>query len=815
MDQSQSATDTFGYTWDDTIAFDWIDARAGTNTGLRGDDHFLLPPIEIGFAFPFYENTFSQVYVSTNGLLTFGAGTTAYENRPIPVPTRPNALIAVLWSDLYIRSGACETGDVHYLRGGAEPERFVAIEWVDVCLASGGMATFEAILRENGDIVLQYLTVPAGAPATVGIEDNLGLDGLQYPSQRLVPQRALRFTRPAAGARVMTSPLHQGSFTHPADTAAFEQVVYNTGDLGNDTYEATISSTWPVQLCTGDGYIPLTDSNGDRNPDTGPLAQNSSRTITVRITTPTGALPGQHNSAVVTFRSARDPARSTSATFQTSVPAPFAQIFQDNVEDALQLYLAHSNGQLVQTVAGQAYGTDDMAVVEAPNGNLVCAWNRYRILDSGAYVNEIEYTVLNASGETIQPTRKLVDHSSAGQDIQDSAPALAVAPGGQIGLLWCRTENYAQLSNLYFAVLDASGNVIYAPFNLTSISGSNPNGPIFSHPALAATGDGRFILAWQRTKLSDSGSGCSADCWLHNVYYAVRENSGAPFWPISRLTDDTPGLGDRHFVPSLAALAGNRVLLSWTRAGESAHTYYCILDSSASIVKSATRLSETPQSQRNVRPDAVQLSDGRIVVAWTASLTSAALPNPCFAVLDSSYERISGPTVLANPGAVLGSDYVSLAPAGNRAVLTWMDADAEYRPHLYYALLDSAGSQITPPMIFRTSHATYPVLNSSRFGYGSSAYHGTLISATDTPTSTATRTATATSTPTNTRPLTPTRTATRTTTPTRTVTHTPIPTATRTGTPTPTHTPGSTSTVTATPGMRSVYLPVLLRLTAR
>src|SRR5215216_6915056 len=66
-----SAPDSFGYTYDDSVSYSWISAT--TNSGLTGDDEF-KGPINIGFNFPFYGIPQSQLYFSTNGLITFGAG---------------------------------------------------------------------------------------------------------------------------------------------------------------------------------------------------------------------------------------------------------------------------------------------------------------------------------------------------------------------------------------------------------------------------------------------------------------------------------------------------------------------------------------------------------------------------------------------------------------------------------------------------------------------------------------------------------------------------------------------------------------------
>jgi len=64
--------DAFGYTEDDSVPFAWVDTSAGTDTGL--DQYSTVAgPFPIGFPFRFYDNTYTQVWVSTYGLLGFNA----------------------------------------------------------------------------------------------------------------------------------------------------------------------------------------------------------------------------------------------------------------------------------------------------------------------------------------------------------------------------------------------------------------------------------------------------------------------------------------------------------------------------------------------------------------------------------------------------------------------------------------------------------------------------------------------------------------------------------------------------------------------
>jgi len=766
-------TDDFGYEWDDTLPFDWVDATTSTYSGLTGDDGF-QGPVDIGFEFKFYEHTYSQLYFSTNGLLTFGQGASDYVSKPIPFPAPPNNFIAVLWADLCVHDEGCNTGAIYYLHGGTAPNRYFVVEWYEISpLGSNDLLTFEAILHENGDIVLQYLIVSARVrESSVGLENEEGFDGLEYDALYLRSNLAVRFYRPAPAARVKTWPSYQGRFGHAGEAVVFEQNICNIGELGVDTYELAVSSAWPVSLCTADGNTLLSDSNGDGNVDTGPLAEGATATIMVKVATLGQAVVGDANLVGLTVRSSQDMLCQKTAMFQTAVPAPFVQSFQDSADNALLLYLVHPTTQALRMISTDRYGSYNLAVAETPNGNLLYTWNRERWLANGAYVEEVEYTVLNHYGDTLRAISKLVDHSGATRDTYDSQPVLAVAPNGQIGVLWVQQLydwSGRELDNVYFAMLDASGNLVRGPYNLTgnNLWGTwgDLNVPRFYAPAIAATADNRFVLAWTREHLTAPGGGCASDCSVVDVYYAIRKPDGSILSGVRKLTNDTPSTEDSHSHPNLATLANNRVLLSWTRGGNYKDIYFVVLSSAGETVKPATNLVGDGNVQSDSDADAVQLSDGKMAVAWMADYRIR------FAILDEAYNRVAGPTVLDNPPAIWGNTAVSVAAAGNQAVLTWADSSSDYAPHLYYALVDSNGVQITPPMIFRTGRSVNSRLQTSKRGYGNTSYHAAAPLPTDTPTfftptptvtpspsSSATRTLTATLMPTQTQTPTPTST---------------------------------------------------------
>jgi uncharacterized repeat protein (TIGR01451 family) len=743
LPQATGGPDDYGYTWDDTIAFNWIDATSGTDSGLSGDDVY-TGTIDIGFPFKFYENTYNQLYFNTNGLVTFGSGSYAYSNSRLPMEAPPNNLIAVLWDDLAV-GPAYNSGKIYYQRGGTAPNRFFVTEWYSVtsCCSQPGtdFKTFEVILYENGDIVTQWLGL-AGylSSATVGLEDSVGVSGLPYVynSPGLSNGKAVRFSRPGPMARVQVYRLYEGQFTHPGGSASFQIPAHNTGDLGNDVYDLTLSSAWPISAFRSDGVTPLTDTDQDGRVDTGAVSQGDTEIVVVTIQAPGGVGVGDANTATVTVRSSLDPERSKTVTLQTAIPAPFAQVYRDGYDGTMSLYLAQAGGQHTKKVAENWWGYD-LSAAEAPNGNFAYLWQRGRCLDGPChvYVSEIQYALLNRYGETVRGVSKLTDHSGATIATYDVYPAVAVAPDGRIGVLWYRylyqsVNNSSQYNyNIFFAILDVLGNVAYGPANLTDNTAwgypsSTPDVPGFSNTQIAATADNRFVLAWQKYHRP---SGCSSnDCSLTDVYYAVRASNGSQVRGVTRFTEDTTGSSwESYDGPNLTALTGNRALLTWSR-GSDGDVYYAVLDSAGNVVKDKTNLSGDGGSMYDYYPDAAQLADGKIVVAWTGMYS----PVTRFAVLDAANNRIVDPTELVNPAAPTGDSYVSVAAdSAGRAVLTWMDFDYYSRRNLYYALIDGSGRILTQPMIFRTSQAAGKYTETSYVGYGNTSYRSSMAAGVD------------------------------------------------------------------------------------
>lgn len=720
--QTTGGPDDYGYTWDDSVALNWIDASGGTDTGINSStDH--VGPIDIGFSFKYYENTYTQLYISRFGFVAFNDSNIYNGQSEIPSPGKPNDVIAPYWTPAYNVNGY-----VRYLRGGNAPNRWFAVEWNRLDADWGNEYTFETILHEDGDIVFQYGTITYGDEGwwcqASGIEDSTGLDGLSTTDfcRQIEPNHAVHIYRPAPSARVRVYPLYQGRFTRPGETVTFQVPIRNTGELGDDTYDLSASSSWPFGLYAADGTTPLTDTDSDGAVDTGSVVQGGSVTVTVKVTTPGTAGVGDDNSAAVTVRSSLNTSKSKTPILQTAIPAPFAQVFSDNADGAMSLYLVQHGAQAVKKATSDRHYGYDTAVAEKPNGDgFAYFWSKYRRTGSVG-VSEIEYTLVDRYGETVRGITKLTNHTRATVYTYDVAPAVAVAPDGHIGVLWYRylwNDSTSQSNyNIFFAILDGAGNLVYGPVNLTNNNAwgkwDDLNVPRFYNPRIAATADNRFVLAWERVSQEAPSGSCTSRCWLWDIYYAVRDTNGGIVRDVAKFTNGVAG-GIRYHSPTLTTLSNNRVLLAYS-AGS---IYYAVLDSAGNIVKA-----ETSVEAGGWRPDAVQLSGGNIVVAW--SEWSGSTWNIGFVVLDSAYNRIAGPTTLSNSAAVTGDDYVSVAADGaGHAILTWTDADGYYRRNLYYALVDGSGNVLTNPMIFRTSQATEPYISISYEGYGNTSYSWT------------------------------------------------------------------------------------------
>jgi hypothetical protein len=151
------------------VTYQWLDALTGGSVVAAGDD--VSQAVTLPFAFTFYGNVYTRTYVSSNGFVSFGAGSTVYTPTCLPSAAPPNNAIYALWSDLYPTGGA--NGNV-YVKA-TDSDTFV-IQWNHVKRYNQALyETFEIVLRHDNTILLQYQALSSVAyTSTVGIENATG-----------------------------------------------------------------------------------------------------------------------------------------------------------------------------------------------------------------------------------------------------------------------------------------------------------------------------------------------------------------------------------------------------------------------------------------------------------------------------------------------------------------------------------------------------------------------------------------------------------------------------------------------------------------
>ena len=279
--------DGFPY-YGSTCTYTWVDiAGTGAPVSLSDDDYD--GPFPTGFTFPFYGTDYTQFYLSSNGFISFGRGSTDYGNDcPLPDANTPDDIIALMWDDL----DPGDTGDLAYYQAfsacpvGVGPCLVVQYENYHHYRYSGGgglAGTFEAILYEDGAVIMQFEDAGAeeGAESTTGIEghdaaadygltyackapgslsDNLCIQVQRLPGLYLSPD-----TLEAQGCSGLT----QTHTLHLANRTGADGIFDLSYDMAEPAYgtldgpaslfvpnemEASLAVTLTSELCLPDGF---------------------------------------------------------------------------------------------------------------------------------------------------------------------------------------------------------------------------------------------------------------------------------------------------------------------------------------------------------------------------------------------------------------------------------------------------------------------------------------------------------------------------------------------------------------------------------
>ncbi|MDP8206225.1 MAG: T9SS type A sorting domain-containing protein [Candidatus Electryonea clarkiae] len=266
----QGGPDDFGYIFidsneDDGPDYDWYDiSGTGTEVTDIGDDDS-DGPFDIGFDFPFYGEEYDEIFVASNGFLTFGQGSSLWRNITCPNAADPDNALFLFAEDL----NPTANGEIYY--GEDDDGNFICqFEGVSDYGVNYSRLTAQVILYPDGSILFQYNTLNWTdiTSECIGIENSNGSDGLQvsldndprdYPDEDL----AILFSPPAPATFIEGVVLDERT-SFPVENASVE--LYDEDDdlvgrsytnaEGEYTIEEVSSGIYSAEV-TSDGYFEL------------------------------------------------------------------------------------------------------------------------------------------------------------------------------------------------------------------------------------------------------------------------------------------------------------------------------------------------------------------------------------------------------------------------------------------------------------------------------------------------------------------------------------------------------------------------------
>ena len=314
------------------------------------DGYSLTAPL--GFSFVFYGQSYAQVYVNTNGLVSFDQGSPEYANRPIPTAVAPNDFASCFWRD---QSKNTASQGVWMQTFGSAPNRTALIYFIlsDYDGAGSAPYTYEMILHESTNTILcQYadtssILVGGGGHASIGLESPDGTSGLQYyyaaderfeTAGPIENGLALLFTPGATAVPVYSASSKDIAYhIHPGEVTTYTIAIRNSGSAnGNAT---TLNDPIPA----GATYVPGSatvvgggslSANASAVQWSGAVPQGAAITVTYRVTLPLSANVILTNSATISDPAALAPAKPTVGQLiappSSGGPDAFGYRYKDN-----------------------------------------------------------------------------------------------------------------------------------------------------------------------------------------------------------------------------------------------------------------------------------------------------------------------------------------------------------------------------------------------------------------------------------------------------------------------------------------------------
>ena len=231
----------------------------GSGTAVVLSDDQVSAGLPMGFDFNFFCNTFSTLYISSNGFVTFDplSGSGCCSGQFLPNTFVPNAVISGAWQDLNPPAG----GSIEYKSIGTAPNRSFVVNFNDIQnLGSSGAVKFQIVLHETTnliDINTIYATGFSFA-VTMGIENDSGTAASPAPgrnatSWNVVVPESYQWTPITPSVTYSWVPPFKLSSTTAANPSAivdtgvlYTLFVDDSGCTGMDTVRVTQSYASPL-----------------------------------------------------------------------------------------------------------------------------------------------------------------------------------------------------------------------------------------------------------------------------------------------------------------------------------------------------------------------------------------------------------------------------------------------------------------------------------------------------------------------------------------------------------------------------------------
>lgn len=268
--------DAFGYYWKDSDeiggpAYNWVDITGvGTPVPFPSyEDDGTVGPLPIGFDFPFYGNTFSGLYVCSNGWMSFTNGLLeTYTNQPLPNSgsATPENLLAPWWDDMVYDES--DGNFAYYYNDGS---RFIVEMYIRrIAAFTPPFFLFEVILYPNGDIVYQYHTLGVNlSSSTIGLQNGTKDDGLtvnynngSYPHEEL----AIRFSKPS-GMTIDIKPGTGDNAVNPRSNGVIAVAILTTDDFDATQVDPSTIAFGPAGASYAHRHPHVSDVDGDGDLD--------------------------------------------------------------------------------------------------------------------------------------------------------------------------------------------------------------------------------------------------------------------------------------------------------------------------------------------------------------------------------------------------------------------------------------------------------------------------------------------------------------------------------------------------------------------